>query len=204
VVPDISVKWLRYAGPAAVVWAWVVVAVSAAANPAYSVLRGPLSALGSPGAVDPWIYNVGLMSVGALILLYALSLAAMSRHWMEGFAAGFFGVAGVFLALVGIYHGGTYPHDFVSLWFFMQSALAAVAWGIGELLWGSPRGLIFIALGIGAPMLAFLLPWPSNGVEECFGALAVDAYALLVFVEGRRAAGSGPGSNVRSAMTVGN
>ncbi len=33
---------LRYAGLAFVVWAWVVILVSSAANPTFSVLHGPL------------------------------------------------------------------------------------------------------------------------------------------------------------------
>ena len=100
---------LRYAGPVAVLWAWVVVLVSSAANPTFSVLRSPLSAMGSPGAIDPWIYNVGMMTVGSLILLYGLSLGAGMRHWVQGFASGLFGTAGIFLALVGIYPRWDHP-----------------------------------------------------------------------------------------------
>ena len=183
----------------AVCWAWVVILVSAAANPTFSVLKSPLSELGSPGAISPWLYNVGMMSVGCFILLYALHLSTISVHWVEGFASGLFGVAGIFLSLVGIYHGGTYPHDFVSLWFFMQAAMASVAWGVGELASGSWRGVAFVVLGIGAPALAFAVHWPSNGLEECFGALSVDAYAMMVFVE-RRAGSSRSASKTETQV----
>ncbi len=178
-------KWLRYAGPTAMGWAWIIIVVSASVNPTFSVLKSPLSALGSPGAIDPWIYDMGMMSVGLLILLYSLHLATVAVHWVEAFASGLFGVAGIFLALVGIYHSGTYPHDFVSLWFFMQSAMASMVWGLGELASGFWRGIAFVALGIGAPVLAFTVHWPSNGLEECFGILAINAYTLLVFSERR-------------------
>lgn len=189
---------LRYAGPLGVVWAWVVIVLSSAANVRFSVLASPLSALGSPGATDPWIYNFGMMSVGALILLYALSLGASAGHWVEGFASGLVGTAGIFLALVGIYHGGTTPHDFVSLWFFLQAALGSSVWGVGGLLRRSRGAVVFLLLGLGAPVVARLVPWPSDGVEECFGALAIDAFTLLTFWGQRRslsgAAGHTPGA----------
>jgi Predicted membrane protein len=38
-------------------------------------------------------------------------------------------VAGLFLALIGIYHAGTRPHVFVSTWFFVQMDTALIAWG---------------------------------------------------------------------------
>lgn len=85
----------------------------------------------------------------------------------------------------GSTHGGTTPHDFVSLWFFLQAALASTAWGVGALLAGSRRGLVYILLGLSAPVVAQLIPWPSNGLEECFGALAIDAFVLLTFWEYR-------------------
>lgn len=177
---------LRYAGPVAALWAWVVILLSSLANPTFSVLHSPLSAMGSPGATDPWIYNVGMMTVGTLILLFGLSLGTVVRHWVQGFASGLVGTAGIFLALVGIYHGGTTPHDFVSLWFFLQAALGSTAWGVGALLAGSRQGLVFILLGLGAPIVAQFVPWPSNGLEECFGALVIDAFAILTFWEYHR------------------
>ena len=186
---------LRYAGPAAVVWAWVVILISSAANPTFSVLHSPLSTLGSPGAIAPWIYNAGMMSMGSFILLYALFLGAVAANWVEGFASGLVGTAGIFLALVRIYHAGTTPHDFISLWFFLQFALGSSVWGVGELLRRSRSGVVFLLLGVAAPFVAHLVPWPSNGLEECFGALAIDAFALLTFWDHRLSAGVGVGGH---------
>ena len=108
------------------------------------------------------------MSVGSLILLYALFLGTAAGNWVEGFASGLVGTAGIFLALVGIYHSGTTPHDFVSVWFFLQFALGSSVWGVGELLRRSRRGVLFLLVGVGAVIVAQLVPWASNGLEECF------------------------------------
>jgi hypothetical membrane protein len=177
---------LRWAGPAAVGWSAAVVATAASVNPQFSWLHGALSELGAPGATAPWVYDGGLVVAGALIVLYSLYLAAAARHWVEAYGAACFGLAGVFLALVGVYHAGTYPHDFVSEWFFTQAALGAAVWGVGELLTGRWRGAGYVALAVGAEAAAAIVPWPSVALVESFGALAVCAFALLVFGEERR------------------
>ncbi|MCG2870075.1 MAG: DUF998 domain-containing protein, partial [Vulcanisaeta sp.] len=123
---------IRYSGIIAVILAWVVIAVSISVNPWFVFTKNAFSDLGGPYATDPWIYNYGLIITSVFVDLYSINLLLTSRNKVESFASAFVFVAGLFLALIGIYHAGTRPHVFVSTWFFVQMDMALIALGIGS------------------------------------------------------------------------
>ena len=174
-------EFVRYSGIMAAVLAWVVIAISISVNPWFVFTKNAFSDLGGPHAVDPWIYNYGLIITSVFVDLYSINLLLNSRNRIESFALAFVLVAGLFLALIGIYHAGTRPHVFVSTWFFVQMDMALIAWGIGSLM-GSNRGLglFSLLLGVLAPIPALLIPWPSAATEEAYGILVIDAWVLVM------------------------
>ncbi|MCG2894775.1 MAG: DUF998 domain-containing protein, partial [Vulcanisaeta sp.] len=98
----------------------------------------------------------------------------------ESFASAFVFVAGLFLALIGIYHAGTRPHVFVSTWFFVQMDMALIALGIGSLMGGDRGlGLFSLLLGVLAPIPALLIPWPSAATEEAYGIVIIDIWVVV-------------------------
>ncbi|MEM4984919.1 MAG: DUF998 domain-containing protein, partial [Sulfolobales archaeon] len=65
VVFGVRILW-RLTGLIAVFSAWTTIFLSVSKNPWFNVFKHALSDLGGPRAVDPWIYNVGLIVTGAL------------------------------------------------------------------------------------------------------------------------------------------
>ncbi|MCL4444219.1 MAG: DUF998 domain-containing protein [Candidatus Thermoplasmatota archaeon] len=154
-------------------------------NPWFDFYTGALSALGSPGATDPWIYNAGLMFTAILIVLYASGLILYSGNEIQTVGASFFIVAAMFLALIGIYHGGTYPHDFVSVWFFIQADIAIIIWGSGALLQKRIIGAYSVVIAVSATFLAYAVKWPSSAELETFGTCAISLWVILTIAFSR-------------------
>ncbi|MEM0121168.1 MAG: DUF998 domain-containing protein [Thermoprotei archaeon] len=173
---------LRYFGLTAAVLAWVIIALCVAANPWFVFTRNAFSDLGGPRSTVPWLYNYGLMAVGVLVFLYAAHMARLGANRVEVVGASFVMVAAIFLALIGVYHEGTYPHVFVSTWFFVQFDIAILTSGIGLLLRGSRRtGVGVVVLFLVATLVAALVRWPSAATIEAWGIGAIDVWAVLVF-----------------------
>lgn len=178
------VRLLRQAGPLAVACAWAVLAISVHADPGYRFLGHSLSDLGAASAPHPALYNDGLMVTGGLIVLYGIALAALARQRVGVAGATLFALDGVFLACIGLFHEGTPPHVFLSLWFFVEASLAAALWGLGHL--HAPGWLVaYEVVGPGALALGLWLPFPSTAYRELFGVAAVDAFGLISYLETR-------------------
>ncbi|MHB1708594.1 MAG: DUF998 domain-containing protein [Thermoplasmataceae archaeon] len=172
-------------GVAALVSIFLWISAAWLANPWFDFYTDALSALGSPGATDPWIYNVGLMFTSILIVLYASGLILYSRNEIQTVGASFFVVAAMFLALIGIYHGGTYPHDFVSMWFFIQADIAIIIWGSGAIVRKRIIGAYSVLIAVSATVLAYAVSWPSSAELETFGTCAISLWVVLTIVFAR-------------------
>jgi hypothetical membrane protein len=108
--------------------------------PGYSHVTRYASELGGPEAPQPWLFNRGIMTMGAVCVLAALGFGAALRQ--ASGRAGLAIAAGVCLALFGVsmVMGGMFPmpderHGAFGLAFALVPAplLAAIA------LWGKPR-----------------------------------------------------------------
>ncbi|MGC8607065.1 MAG: DUF998 domain-containing protein [Vulcanisaeta sp.] len=174
-------QFLAYTGMVAAVLAWLFIIISIIVNPWFVFTKNAFSDLGGPHATDPWIYNYGLIITSIFIVLYSINLLLISRNKVENFASAFVFVAGIFLALIGIYHAGTRPHVFVSTWFFAQMDMALITWGIGSLM-AKDRvlGSFSLILGIIAPIIALIVPWPSAATEEAYGIAVIDSWVTVM------------------------
>lgn len=131
---DVTMRVLRASGICAVIPAWLTIAIGIYRNPWFVLTRNAFSDLGGPRAADPWIYDSGMLITAALLMAFSAYLLATSRNGVESMGASFASIAGIFLALIGIFHEGTHPHAFVSTWFFVQMDIAIGIWGIGGVL----------------------------------------------------------------------
>jgi len=184
VAPQAARRVLLTLGPLAFPLFHLVVALSAARNPWWSFWRHAFSDLGGPRAADPWIYNAGMVSLGAMVSLFSLGLLASSRSRGAAFASGLFFVSGLFLALIGVYPSGTRPHTFVSTWFYVQFYMASLALGLALLREGRRApGAALLLLGATPLPLGYLIDaavgWPSVAVLEYAGALFMAASAVI-------------------------
>lgn len=176
---DLSGK-LMLSGIAAIVAAFAWIAAAMLLNPGFDFFTGALSQLGSPGSNFPWVYNVGLMFTAVLLFIFACGLLLWSRNKIESAGSSFFMMAALFLALIGIYHGGTYPHDFVSLWFFIIADIAIITWGMGMSIESLSRGGYILLLAAVATGAGFGISWPSSAELETFGTCAIALWAVMM------------------------
>ncbi|WP_276929967.1 DUF998 domain-containing protein [Ferroplasma acidiphilum] len=120
------------------------------------------------------------MVTGLLIALFAIAAIANSRNSVENTGSAFFIIAGLFLALIGIYHEGTYPHDFVSIWFFIIASIAYATIGISLLFTKFRRVGIAILIILPVSWVLFIeIPWQSVAEDEIFGVIVIDIMVLL-------------------------
>ena len=183
-------------GLCAVVYFWVSVSIDAYLNSSWWRFNvRSFSALGDPGSNSSgaaaglyWIYNdVVIFPTATLILLFSAALILVARNKIQETGGSFLMVSGIFLALVGIYHGGPPTpgpvHDFVSNWFFVQAALGIIIWGIG-VLWQGDRllGWSNIFLVVGAIAIGINIKFGSVAETEAFAIIVIDIWVLLIFI----------------------
>ena len=180
---------LCLAGLAAAVLAWAVIGASWAVNRDWFVFtEHAFSDLGGPGARAPWLYNYGLITVGAVVVAFSLCPYRLARDKLEVYGSALLAVAGVFLALIGVYPSGTRPHTFVSAWFFVQMDAALLALSLGA--YRASRSRLAVASAVAAA-LAFPLAglveaavgWPSAAVLEAYGVLVIDFCVAALTLE---------------------
>ncbi|MEM4570516.1 MAG: DUF998 domain-containing protein [Desulfurococcaceae archaeon] len=172
----------RYTGLIAVVLAWIVIAVSIAYNPWFNLFKYALSDLGDPRRANlPWIYNTGLIATGAVASVYSFYLAYRSTSKIHTFASAQVFVAGLFLALIGVFPSGTRPHVFVSVWFFIQMWLALLATLTGMVVeQRKTHATLLGLLAVIGPTGALLVKWPSVAILEIYGIIIINIYVAVL------------------------
>ncbi|MEM3288440.1 MAG: DUF998 domain-containing protein, partial [Saccharolobus sp.] len=97
-------------------------------------------------------------------------------------ASSFVMIAAIFLALIGIFHEGTYPHQFVSLWFFIQFDIAILVYGIGLLRVKRKWGIYMLTLFIISNIVAGIVKWPSAATIEAYGIIVIDIWVIMSYL----------------------
>ncbi|MDK2372317.1 MAG: DUF998 domain-containing protein [Candidatus Korarchaeota archaeon] len=146
-------------------------------NPWFDFWRDAFSDFGVSRACCPWLYNYGLIASAFLLLIYSLFILRASKSKLESFSSGLLFTASIFLALIGVFPGGTRPHTFISTWFFVQAFMGLTVLGIALLVDGHAKGIFVALLSGSAPILAILVDltvrWPSAAVAEAAGILII-------------------------------
>ncbi len=173
---------LRHSGIIAGVVYWLFVAWSISRNGWFSFFHNALSDLGSPEmAASPWIYNYGLIVAAVFMFAFSLYLIITSENRLQTVGGAYVSISALFLALIGVFHGGTRPHVFVSTYFFVQFFLGMLIYGAGSkdgaLRYGS--GFIF-ALAV----LGTFINWPSVALIETYEIALMMVFTVLIAVRG--------------------
>ncbi|WP_010916737.1 DUF998 domain-containing protein [Thermoplasma volcanium] len=172
-----------FTGIAAIICAWLTIAISIHFNPWFRINVNALSDLGGgnfisnghPAPTYPFIYNGGLMVTALLVFSFSVLSISHVNSKVEIMGLSFFIISALFLALIGIYHEGTYPHAFVSIWFFILSSISFVTIGIGMYLVGDKKFGITIILIILASWIVYSsVRWGSVAEGEVFGISVID------------------------------
>ena len=155
-------------------------------NPWFNFWRDAFSDFGVHSACCPWLYNDGLMVSSIFLALFSLFILKLSEHKLESFSSGLLFTSSIFLALIGIFHGGTRPHTFVSIWFFIETFLSFMVLGISLYLLGDLRGVLVAVISGSAPFIAIIVDifhgWSSAAMAEAAG-IAVIAISLAAVTE---------------------
>lgn len=172
---------LKYLGVASGLVGWLTILVSIYLNPWFVFMEHAFSDLGGILSRIPWVFNYGMMFTGVLIMGYGFYLVSQSMNKIATVGSAFTIISGLFLMLIGVYPTGTYPHYFVSVYFFTQTDIAIGTWGLG-LLRGENRdiGRTLVGLSIVGPIVAALIDWPSTAVVEAYGILIMNIWVVLM------------------------
>lgn len=191
-----------YIGIFAAVYWWVTVLIDVHLNANWWVFtNSSFSALGDPSpqytsAAGPalyWIYNdVVMIPTGIMVIVFAAAMVVASKNKVQSTGSSFFMVSGIFLILIGIYHGGPPTpagyHDFCSAAFFYFALISILIWSVG-VIW--ERRFL---LGVGMLLLAIVtvallfIPGTKHIIEtsvattEAYGILAIDAWLVLMMI----------------------
>lgn len=171
----------RFSGVIGVVLAWVIIMLSISQNPWFNIFKHALSDLGDPKASSPWVYNLGLIVVGVIMCIYSLFYTYKAINKAHVYASALLFIAGVFLALIGVYPSSTRPHIFISTWFFIQTWLAFVVSTISMMLDKKIVYTIILSIiTIVGPLGAILIKWPSVALLEIYGVILIDIYIITL------------------------
>jgi hypothetical membrane protein len=175
-------------GILAIIAAWITIILAISVNPWFRLTSNALSDLGGgnlinnghPSPAYPEIYNYGMIITGVLIGFFSLSMIEKVQNKGEIIGFSFFIIGGLFLALIGIYHEGTYPHDFVSIWFFIISSISFFVVGIASLSKKYYRfGIALIGINLLSWIAYSVIPWQSVAEDEIFGVLVIDLLVII-------------------------
>ncbi len=175
-------------GPLAAAAAWLVIGASWLVNADWFVFtRDAFSDLGGSGARMPWLYNLGLIAVGVMVAVYGACQVLLHESKPGVLGGGYMILAGVFLALIGVFPSGTRPHTFVSTWFFIQIDLALIllAWATARLGGSLSRIALLLALAAWpiAGIVEAVIGWPSAATLEAYGIIVIDLAILALTLD---------------------
>jgi hypothetical membrane protein len=176
---------LRLLGIVAALAAYPFILASMALSSWFNVYNNALSDLGNT-VTNGWVgyvYDVGLVVAGALVLVFAVLLSKGSRDrktlvWSVPLV-----VAAFDLAMVGVFSENTgHIHGVVSEIFFLMIVIAMLAYSYVSWPLGSPRiGAVALAFGILSAFIWFNgWPWSGVAIQESVTSGMTAVWLLLV------------------------
>jgi len=172
---------LRYFGVLALAVGWITIILAISINPWFSLAKNALSDLGAVGRENAWIFNSGLILAGTIAALYSIYLITSARSKLEILASTIFLMSSIHLIMIGAFPEGTYPHLFVSYWFFLSAGVAVLLFGTAMLVKRDlALGTSLIIISVIGFAGAALIPWPSIGAVEVFAIILLSIWAILM------------------------
>ncbi|MGC8506242.1 MAG: DUF998 domain-containing protein [Thermoplasmata archaeon] len=170
-------------GIMAILFAWFTILLAIHFNPWFRVDVNALSDLGGrasgsnshPYPSYPFVYNGGIMITGGLIVIFSASVIRRSAYRTEILGFSFLTLSGVFLALVGLYHEGMYPHVFLAEWFFLLGKISFLIIGAALIIGKSEvYGISMVVFNIIAWIIEVSIKFTSVAESEIYGIIVLD------------------------------
>jgi hypothetical membrane protein len=176
---------LRALGVVAALAAYPFILASIALSPWFNVYNNALSDLGNraTNGSAAYVYDVGLVVAGGLVLAFAVLLSRASRDrralvWTAPLA-----IAAFDLALVGVFSENMGSiHGTVSEIFFLMIVVAMLCYSYVSWPLGSPRiGAVALAFGVLSAFVWFNgWPWSGIAIQESVTSGMTAVWLLLV------------------------
>ncbi|MGC9134750.1 DUF998 domain-containing protein [Caldisphaera sp.] len=181
------IKYFKYFSYLAILSSWITILISVYFNPWFKLTRNALSDLGGgnllsghPPPKYPFIYNYGMIITGLFMILFSIYIIYVSRNKIENSGGTIFSISGLFLILIGIYHEGTYPHDFVSMWFYIITSFSIFFIGISILAIKNYKyGLTLTLLPIISWLIYAFADFKSGAEGEIFGIIVIQISVII-------------------------
>lgn len=176
---------LRGSGGAAVALTMVAILAATVVSPAFSWTGNALSNLGvtetaAGTGLTVVLFNGGLLLGGLLGLGFAVALARTAVSLAGRVTALSFGLAVVFMALVGVFPQNTSPHFPVALGFYLLISVTLWLDGLTALGRGwRQRGIVAVSLG--TANLAGWLVWGLTGPPTRAGLAIPELWGAVLF-----------------------
>jgi len=172
-------------GTVAALAAYPFILASIALSPWFNIYDNALSDLGNI-VTNGWVgyvYDVGLVVAGTLVLVFAVLLSRESRDRKTLVWAVPLMIAAFDLAMVGVFSENTgHIHGVVSEIFFLMIVVAMLAYSYVSWPLGSPRiGGVALAFGILSAFIWFSSwPWSGIAIQESVTSGMTAVWLLLV------------------------
>ncbi len=173
-------------GIAAPFIAYIFIGIAVLINPWFRWADHALSDLGASGIAYNNVFNFGIMVAGMAGLIFTLGIFRYAEGKAGGVGTLLFLFAMVCLILVGIFPMGTDPHYYVSVLFFVLSAIGLLMigvdqlWGLAEPIWGV---FILSALGLtllNVALLYYTIPYELGAaIPEFVGTIPIMLFTLV-------------------------
>ena len=164
----------------ALLFIWAAIAI----HPWFNFPGHALSALGALKAQQHWVYNLGMILVGSVGIVFASGVPSLANSLLGIGGVGVFVAGFLNLVLVGIFPGGTGPHNTVSMLFFLLSTIGILLLGIDQLLdrktrpWGVLL-ISLIALGLTSVLLVGTIEHLGAAIPETIAAFAFSEFSIV-------------------------
>jgi hypothetical membrane protein len=131
-------------------------------SPSFAWRSNALSDLGVPGEPTAWLFNGGLVLTALLVVAFLPALWRAARNGLQRVGTAAFGLSGVSIGLVGVFHLPSPRHRPVAIGFFLFLSVALWIHGAGDLRTGARRyGLGGLVLG--TANIAAWVAWATIG-----------------------------------------
>ncbi len=181
---EIWIKLFGLCGILAPVVALIFIGAAIMMHPEFNFPDYALSYLGALKTPHHIVYNVGMVLTGSMGILFSFGVPRLvnGKIGIIGilvFVAGFFS-----LILVGVFPGGTSPHNAVSMAFFTLSTFGILIVAFDQLLkqptrpWGVLL-LAVISLGLVSATLVGKIPHLGAAIPETIGAWGFSEFSII-------------------------
>ena len=145
----------------------------------WHVTENAISDLGRVGLPHNWVLNSSLVVSSILAIYYSAGLLREARNSVERAGIGIFIVGLVFLALIGIFPEGTWPHYYVSWGFFVSASVGFLIAGLGAGLSGDRSIALFTVVVFTAGWILAL--WAMRHFRGVAVAEFVGVFGMIIW-----------------------